>query len=287
MNNLLLDKHTVETITKFQINDLKLYQTAMIHKSFISCPDSSMFEIRDYDSYESMEFIGDKCYGFVVSEYLYQKYPMEGAGSLTKQTIGLSRSKCLANFCRKIGLPKYAIVGKKENEFSCTDIHVGRNNEKLLEDIFESFIGAIYLDQGLSIAKKFIIEEILEKYVDFKELYESEQDFKGRLILFCNHNNISRPKFINLKRIGYEQMNYGVVFKKLELSTYLHDNQQLKLEEHCRKVYEPIEDIDETEFLFACGNTLKGTSKSDLNQSACDVSLKRLLNFKSKTVDNE
>lgn len=280
MDNRIFTKDIIETITGFPINNPDLYQNAMIHKSFITCPDTKLFELRKFpDSYDGIEFLGDKLYGCIVAEYLYHRFKNAPAGLLTKMYIGMSRSKTLASFTRKLGLNHFAIVGKKENQFACTDLAIGRNNEKIQEDLFEAFIGAMHLDQGPDVTKKFIIN-LIEEMTDFDQLYQTEQDWKGRLILTCNQLKLTRPQFLPMKRKGFNQNNYAVVMTREEMNGVLNFKQQARIEEHCRDVFEPIEGYEglETELIIvACGNTKHGTSKAELCQSASEFALSRLI----------
>jgi len=265
MENRIFTKDAIERITGFPIHNAELYQNSMIHKSFIQCPDTKLFELRNYpDSHDTIEFLGDKVYGCIVAEYLYYRYKNAPAGLLTKMYIGMSRSKTLAGFTRKLGLNHYAIVGKKENGFACTDLAIGLNNEKLQEDLFEAFIGAMHLDQDAFTTRNFIIK-LIEESIDFEKLYETEQDWKGRLLVTCNQLRLTRPQFLAMKRKGFNQTNYVIVMKRSDLTTVLNMKQQMKIEEHCDDIYEKIEDYcghEEELIIVACGNTKHGTSKA-------------------------
>ena len=109
--------------------------------------------------YERLEFLGDSVVGMVVSELCYIYHPDMEQGQLSVLKAQFVRSSSEADYCRKLGLHEYIKVGAS---FSKT----ASKNVALLEDIFESFIGALYLDQGLEFCYKFvrdIFEEDIKK----------------------------------------------------------------------------------------------------------------------------
>ncbi len=131
----------------------ELYHLAFTHSSY-----NGMAGTRHVD-YERLEFLGDSVVGMVVSELCYIYHPDMEQGQLSVLKAQFVRSSSEADYCRKLGLHEYIKVGAS---FSKT----ASKNVALLEDIFESFIGALYLDQGLEFCYKFvrdIFEEDIKK----------------------------------------------------------------------------------------------------------------------------
>ena len=137
-------------ITDLKIKDIKLYQRAFIHKSYCNMKDYEEFD-NDIDalplfqeSYEKIEFLGDSILGYIVCEYIYQRYTNiynMDEGFLTKLKNRLVCGDMLYELAKDLGFNKYIIISKHIEE-NCD----GRNNKNMLEDSFEAFLGALYLD---------------------------------------------------------------------------------------------------------------------------------------------
>lgn len=167
IENLLVH---IETIAGQRFKNHQLVKKALTHKS------SKLAD--EHNNYERMEFLGDAVLGLVVSDLLYSAYRNEDEGRLTYYKDTLIQMKSLAGKAREMGLGQYVIVGAKErrNGFSNSDV--------LLGDIFESLIGAIYLDMGFKGVCKFIKKLFEEDVAHIKE--QPEWDFKSKL------NNIAQ-----------------------------------------------------------------------------------------------
>jgi ribonuclease-3 len=104
------------------------------------------------ESYERLEFLGDRILGMVIARALYERYPNEPEGSLSRRFNGLvDRETCAANG-RSIGLPGLIRLGKQAREDGATQ------SDNVVGDVVESLIGALYLDGGLEIAERFILQ---------------------------------------------------------------------------------------------------------------------------------
>jgi len=117
-------------------HDEGLYALSFTHSSY-----NGMVGTRHQD-YERLEFLGDAVIGMVVSELCYKYHPDMEQGQLSMLKAQFIRSSAEAEYCKKLGLNTYIRVG-----FSFAKD--ASNNTSLLEDVFEAFIGAVYLDQGL------------------------------------------------------------------------------------------------------------------------------------------
>ncbi len=122
--------------------NIKLYEMSISHSSYAN-------EHKDKEDYERLEFLGDAVLELVVSEYLYKNYE-ESEGDMTKQRANYVCENANYEYMQKIGLYKYIKVGNGEKEIK----------KAIVADIFEAFIGAMYLDQGYSVVKKFILDVI-------------------------------------------------------------------------------------------------------------------------------
>lgn len=146
-------------------NDQELLRQAFIHRSYLN------EDRQTKSSNERMEFLGDAVLSFLTSQYLYQHFPEFPEGTLTNIRSGLVKTKTLAQLGMQLGLGDYLFLSKGEEDSG------GRNNQSLLADCFEALLGAIFLDQGIEIAKKYLEKYLFPEadiivqnklYIDFK-----------------------------------------------------------------------------------------------------------------------
>lgn len=140
---------------------IKLYETALSHSSYAN-------EHREKKNYERLEFLGDAVLELVVSDYLYRNFE-EDEGSMTKMRANFVCENANYEYMQKIGLYKYIKVGNGEIK----DV-----KKAIVADIFEAFIGAIYLDQGFDKAKEYILS-IVTPYIKDKTYFFN--DYKSIL----------------------------------------------------------------------------------------------------------
>ena len=178
-----INKEEVEKLVGTKVTNLPLYQKAFRHKSVLK-------ERPDLDgSFETLEFIGDSVLGFIITKFLYDRYEKEQEGFLTKARTKLVRGEMLAKIALKLGLDKWILMDEKgmRNEWF--------KNPKILEDVFESLVGAIYLDLGLLHAKQFILN-IYEnpQLVDMRCLLVDD-NFKDHAMRYTQTNGLPLPEY--------------------------------------------------------------------------------------------
>lgn len=137
-----------------KINNQKLFEEAFTHRSYLNEAKSKV------SSNERLEFLGDSILSFVVSKYLFDKYPDFDEGTLTNIRSLMVNTKSLSQIAKNLNMGKLLKLSKGEEE------SMGRQNETLLENSFESFIGALFLDQGIGATVKFLDEVLLNKIQD-------------------------------------------------------------------------------------------------------------------------
>ncbi len=128
-----------------------LLKQALVHRSYIN--EHSDFEL---DHNERLEFLGDAVLEIVVTEFLYNKFPEKPEGQLTNLRASLVNAKMLTQIAHELGIEPNLYLSKGESKDSNT-----KARNYIIADAIEAIIGAIYLDRGTSVAKKFIIEKIL------------------------------------------------------------------------------------------------------------------------------
>lgn len=144
----------------------QLYVLAFTHSS---C--NGMVGTRHQD-YERLEFLGDAIVGMVCSELCYIYHPDMEQGELSVLKAQFIRTQSEANYCRKLGLDDFIRVGVSFQG----DV---KNSLSVLEDVFESFIGAVYLDQGLAFTYK-LVRSIFEEDIKNAKIH-TEQNPKSLL----------------------------------------------------------------------------------------------------------
>ncbi|MEN2983747.1 MAG: ribonuclease III [Dictyoglomaceae bacterium] len=119
---------------------------------------------------QRLEFLGDSVIGLVISEILYKTYKDANEGLLSQIKNYLVKKETLAEKARKLGLNKFILLGKGE------ELQQGRDKNSILADLFEAYIGALFLDKGFEFVREFltnIYKEELDKAeyeVDWKTL---------------------------------------------------------------------------------------------------------------------
>src|SRR3972149_1750526 len=166
----------LEKSLKLNFKDKNLLKSAFIHRSYLNeHPEEKI------PHNERLEFLGDSVLGFVVSEYLFLKYPDRPEGDLTNFRSSIVNARTLSEVGGKLALGKYLLLSKGEEATG------GRERQYLLANTFEALLGAIYLDLGLQRASELIhdqliplLPEIITKgsYKDFKSAFQEQAQDK-------------------------------------------------------------------------------------------------------------
>src|SRR3989338_337097 len=134
-----------------KLKNSKLFEEAFTHRSYLN-------EARQkVASNERLEFLVDSILSFVVSNYLFENYPDFDEGTLTNIRSLMVNTKSLSNIARELEMGKLLKLSRGEEESK------GRENEALLENSFEAFVGALFLDQGIKAVKDFLNKILLSK----------------------------------------------------------------------------------------------------------------------------
>ncbi|MCI1904059.1 ribonuclease III [Enterococcus hirae] len=151
-----------------------LLELAFTHSSFVN--EHRNLALEDN---ERVEFLGDAVLELLISRYVYDHYPDLPEGKLTKIRSAIVREESLAKFAQECHFDRYIRLGNGE------EANGGRKRPSLLCDLFESFLGALYLDQGLEKALEFIKQVIFPKIES--GMFEQEMDYKTRLQEILQH----------------------------------------------------------------------------------------------------
>ena len=178
----MIERREIEQIVGTKVKNISLYKTAFVHKSALS--DT----IKECN--ERLEFIGDSVLSLIVTKHLYTSYPKAQEGFLTRIRIKLVSGPTLAAFAKYLHLDKWIVMDERGTEKGWN------NNPKLLEDVFEAIIGAIYLDIGLPYAREFVLRMIHNpQVVDFKSLL-IDTNYKDVITRHCQAKKWDPPNFV-------------------------------------------------------------------------------------------
>ncbi|MBR1376228.1 MAG: ribonuclease III [Bacilli bacterium] len=158
-------------------NNEKIYDRAFSHTSYAN--------EHDVESYERLEYLGDAVMELIISEYLY-KNTEYGEGEMTKLRSQYVCENANFEYAMELGLNEYLKLGHGEEE------NGGRTRKAIVADIFESFIGAMFLDQGLDVVKKFIYDLVIPKienksmdvFTDYKSVLQELVQTDKRSLLY-------------------------------------------------------------------------------------------------------
>ena len=156
----------LEKNLKLAFKNQDLLLNALVHRSYLNEAKRANLQ-----SNERLEFLGDSVLSFLVSSYIFQKYPDFPEGKLTFIRTFLVRTETLALLAKKLHLGKFLLISKGEESGG------GRENPLLLANCFEAVLGAIYLDQGIETTTNFLqknLDPVIMSISDPENLKDSK-----------------------------------------------------------------------------------------------------------------
>ena len=211
-------------------NNLKLYDLAFLHKS------ASIVDSRgNFVNNERLEFLGDAILSAVIADFLYNRFPQEDEGFLTKTRSKLVNRTFLTKLTNDMGLSVF-IDSNTTKKIDSSHIY---------GDALEALIGAIYLDKGYHASKYFITKKILSNFVDLNEIEQNDLNFKSQLIEWSQKNKkdlefdtsdefnerSKQPKFTAVVVVDNKKIGYGTGTSKKEAHQNAARKALAKLEE--------------------------------------------------------
>ena len=178
---MIIDILKIEKTIKLKFKNKDFLVKSFIHKSYDSVK-----------SYEKLEFLGDRVLGLVISKRLLEIYPNENEGSLDKKLASLVNKKKCLEIGKSLKLDQFILISNNKKRQITIE-------GKIVADVCESLIGAIFLDQGLNIAEKFILR-IWDK--DLKASIITFIDAKTRLQEYSLKKYKTLPIYKLIKNTG-------------------------------------------------------------------------------------
>ncbi len=167
------DAYLKEILT-FPPKNLRLYQTAFITRS--EAVTLNGIPVNN----ERLEFLGDTVISTIIAEYLYNLFPDKDEGSLTKLRARIVNRNTLNEIALTLRIDKYIQYNRQsENQ-----------QRHIYGDVFEAFIGALFLDQGYRKTKKYFLKTLFGKYIPFHKILENNMDFKSMMVEWAQKNHI-------------------------------------------------------------------------------------------------
>ena len=217
INNILVkEQDIIDVLAHFGVNITKVnrldkIQTSFTHQSYVkkniypeyvldACRkeinNPNLVELQD-ESYQTLEYIGDRVLKIVISIYLYYRYGPLGKneGFMTRLQTKIEDKKNLAIFSQKLGLQKFFLISRQNEQVK------GRNSESINEDIFESFMGALMLSNGFEVCSQLIIN-LLETQVDYAEKLYRDNNYKDQLLQYFHKKQMGFPKYFLVNTKG-------------------------------------------------------------------------------------
>jgi ribonuclease-3 len=163
---------------------LFLYRLAFLPKSALQTNRSG-----DHLNNERLEYLGDAVLDTIVADLLFLRFPDADEGFMTKLRSRIVKRKNLDLLATKIEIPAFINSGDSN---SSQPKHIYGN-------ALEALIGAIYLDRGYRLTKKFFERKILKKYIDLGQIVQKDPDYKSRIIEW------SQKKRVEIKFVSKEE----------------------------------------------------------------------------------
>ena len=216
-------------LTKYEIppivNNIDLYKRAFVHKSYTKRPNFENIQQKitivdkpldclplKSKSNERLEFLGDGALELVTKYYLYRRFPKENEGFMTEKKIAIVKNEAIGKIALEMGLHKWLILSKHAEEKKI------RTNLKKLGCLFESFLGALFLDfnkitvkdengwfesmfatgPGFQMVQKFV-ENIFEKHINWIELITNDDNYKNILQVKIQKEFKVTPQYLEIE----------------------------------------------------------------------------------------
>ena len=157
-------------------------------------------------SYERLEFLGDSVIHYILGDYIYHRFPEDDEGLMTKIRTKLENSGKMCVLTKALKLEPFIILAKQ--------IEITKGRDKIisiLEDVFESFVGAMHEEFGMKVCKEFVIN-LIEDNIDITDLLENDDNYKDQLLRYYHIMKWPFPKY-NLLSTTVNEDNNSRTFK--------------------------------------------------------------------------
>ncbi len=192
-----------------QFKDKKNLTQAFIHRSYINENPKSGLEHN-----ERLEFLGDAVIELVVTDYLYRTYPNQNEGDLTAYRSALVNAVIMGEVAASLNMNDYLLLSKGEQK------DTGRARQTILANTYESFVGALYLDQGYGACDTFVTSSLLSRLDDIIKT-KSWKDAKSQIQEEAQERLGVTPSYKVMSETGPDHdkhFNIGVFFGEKKIA---------------------------------------------------------------------
>jgi dsRNA-specific ribonuclease len=309
--NKVIEKEDIEDLLKkygidTPVHNVNLYKRAFVHRSYLKQPQieneqNNIVIMPKPDnclplytkSNERLEFVGDGVLECITKYYLYRRFPKENEGFMTEKKIALVKNESIGKIALEMGLHKWYILSKHAESKQT------RTNLKKLGCLFESFIGAMFLDfnkisvtdqdgwfenlfvtgPGFQMVQIFV-ESVFEKHVDWVQLIQNNSNYKNILQIIIQKEFKVTPHYVELPdsnpELGYHMGVYlchGQAIHEVSLRNALPCSQFGSFQE----IHEYLCSHGGKIFLFLGEGTHKIKKKAE--QMACESAIRAMRDF--------
>lgn len=163
-----MDAEKLEVSLGVSFKNKALLRQAFTHSSYVN-----EHQYGQQNDNERLEFLGDAVLELAVSDYLYKTYETMKEGEMTKLRSNIVCEESLYRFANILQLGTHILLGKGEERTG------GRQRHALLADVFEAFLGALYLDQGMPVCQEFLDKHIFPHLIN--DAFSYVMDYKTKL----------------------------------------------------------------------------------------------------------
>lgn len=159
---------------------------------------------------ERLEYLGDAILSTIVAEYLFKKYPNKDEGFLTKMRSKIVKRQTLNEVADNMGL-----------DVILSDYSLGKMSSAMLGNALEALVGAIYIEFGYEKTKKYVIKNILMRYLNMNELETKDDNHKSQLLEWCQKHG-KDIQFTTLTKFKVDKRDcfkVAVVIDGIEMAT--------------------------------------------------------------------
>ncbi len=196
------DLKSLQNKVGYEFSNIDLLKKSLIHRSY----GNEHWEYRKINN-ERLELLGDAVLDLIVTEYLYKNFNKSKEGELAKLKSMIVSEPILAQISRELGIGEYLLLSKGE------ELTGGRERSSILGDVFESLLGAIYLDSDFDTVKKVALKHLHEK-IDNINQNEDLMDYKTILQEYSQRKYKKIPVYEVVNEIGPDhRKNFEIIVK--------------------------------------------------------------------------
>ena len=178
-----IDLRRLEQALGYTVRNPQLFREALVHRSYLQVP-----EIENVVSNERLEFLGDAILNHIITELIFEEYPRDGEGDLTKLRSRLVNRKALAAYAQVLNLWDFLLLSNGAARSSDKGV------ESILADGYEAMVAAICLDGGYKAARSFVMSHV-RATLDQGLVRIHDENFKSQLLEHAQAQGMAAPRY--------------------------------------------------------------------------------------------